>query len=258
VPLFDRFGKRMVPNDTARALEHRARALLQDAVALEQGARGETHRHTLRIGASTTIGNYVLPDLLAGFYGRDVRVPGQDPWRSEVRIANTADICRAVAEFDLDVGVVEGPSHEPAVRAIPWLRDEMVIVGAHDDEFASATQPLTSEALQLATWLLREPGSGTREVADLMLLPHLGDYQRVRVLASSEAIKRAAAAGLGIACLSRWVVDEMLADGRLRALVTEVPPLQRQCYVVMHRARQPTPVMSEFLAMLEQVRLQAS
>ena len=257
VPLFDRFGKRMVPNDTARALEHRARALLQDAVALEQGARGETHRHTLRIGASTTIGNYVLPDLLAGFYGRDVRVPGQDPWRSEVRIANTADICRAVAEFDLDVGVVEGPSHEPAVRAIPWLRDEMVIVGAHDDEFARATEPLTSEALQLATWLLREPGSGTREVADLMLLPHLGDYQRVRVLASSEAIKRAAAAGLGIACLSRWVVDEMLADGRLRALVTEVPPLQRQCYVVMHRARQPTPVMSEFLAMLEQARLLA-
>ena len=258
VLLFDRFGKRMVPNDAARALENRARALLQDAVAFENAARGESHRHALRIGASTTIGNYVLPNLLATFYGRDARSQEQESWRSEIRIANTADICRAVADFDLDVGVVEGPTHESAVHAIPWLRDEMLIVAAKDDEFARTPEPITREALRHATWLLREPGSGTREVADLMLLPHLQEYQRVRVLASSEAIKRAAAAGLGVACLSRWVVDEMLADGRLRALVTEVPVLKRQCYVVMHCARLPTPVMSEFLDVLERARIQAA
>ena len=256
VPLFDRFGKRMVPNDAARTLEHRARALLQDAVALENAVRGEPNRHALRIGASTTIGNYVLPELLAAFFGRDAKQPAQGSWRSEVKIANTAEICRAVADFDLDVGVIEGPSHEPAVHATPWLRDDMMIVGAPDDEWARMPAPLTMEALRQATWLLREPGSGTREVTDQMLLPHLGDYQRVRVLASSEAIKRAAAAGLGVACLSRWVVDEMLADGRLRALATGIPQLHRQCYVVMHRARQPTPVMAEFLAVLERAREQ--
>lgn len=258
VPLFDRLGKRMVPNDAARALELRARALLQDAVALEHAARGESHRHALRIGASTTIGNYVLPNMLATFYGRDVRGQEQGSWRSEIKIANTAEICRAVADFDLDVGVVEGPSHEATVQAIPWLRDEMLIVAAHDDEFARTHGPITREALRSATWLLREPGSGTREVTDLMLLPHLQEYQRVRVLASSEAIKRATAAGLGVACLSRWVVEEMLADGRLRALITEVPVLERQCYIVMHRARQPTPVMVEFLAVLDQARIQAA
>jgi DNA-binding transcriptional LysR family regulator len=256
VPLFDRLGKRMEPNDAAGSLEDRARALLQDAVALEHAARGESHRHALRIGASTTIGNYVLPNLLATFYGRDVR--GQDPvsWRSEVKIANTAEICRAVADFDLDVGVVEGPSHEAAVHAIPWLRDEMLIVAAQDDEFARTPGSIPLEALRRATWLLREPGSGTREVTDLMLLAHLQEYRRICVLASSEAIKRGAAAGLGVACLSRWVVEEMLAGGPLRALVTEIPVLERQCYVVMHRARQPTPVMMEFLAVLEQARVQ--
>ena len=256
VPLFDRFGKRMVANDAARALENRARALLQDAVALENVARGELNLNALRIGASTTIGNYVLPNLLASFFGGEAKQAAQGSWRSEVKIANTAEICRAVADFDLDVGVVEGPSHERAVRAIPWLRDEMMIVGAEDDELVRMPKPLISAALQQATWLLREPGSGTREVADQMLLPYLGDYQRVRVLASSEAIKRAAAAGLGVACLSRWVVEEMLAGGRLRALATEIPQLHRQCYVVMHRARQRTPVMAEFLAVLERARVQ--
>ena len=258
VPLFDRSGKRMVPNDAARALENRARMLLEDALAFENAARGESHRHALRIGASTTIGNYVLPDLLASFFGGNVNQAAQGTWRSEVKIANTAEICRAVADFALDVGVVEGPSHEPTVHAVPWLRDEMVIVGAQDDALAGMQQPLTSGVLRQATWLLREPGSGTREVADQMLLPYLGDYQRVRVLASSEAIKRAAAARLGVACLSRWVVDEMLADGRLRALATEIPQLHRQCYVVMHRARQHTPVMEEFLAVLERARVQGT
>lgn len=251
-PLFDRVGKRLVANDIARSLQPRALALLEESAAFEQAARGELPRHALRIGASTTIGNYVLPPLLARFLGRhdEYRHEDHEQWASEVRIANTADICRAVAAFELDVGIVEGPSHEASLHALPWMRDEMVIVAAADDALASRREPVSPQALRQATWLLREPGSGTREVADAMLQPYLQHYLRVRVLASSGAIKRAAAEGLGLACLSRWVVQDLLDQGRLRRVRTDIPALHRQCYVVFHRTRQNTPHLAALLDLL--------
>jgi DNA-binding transcriptional LysR family regulator len=78
-------------------------------------------------------------------------------------------------------------------------------------------------------------------------------YRRSIELGSSEAIKRAAAAGLGIACLSRWVVSDWLEVGRLREIRTTLPRIVRQCYWVMHRDKKPTPMLQRLLA-----RLQAS
>ncbi len=267
--LFDRAGKRIALNDNGRALLPRALALLDGALGFEAAARDTSDQvQSLRIGASTTIGNYVLPALLGQFLAdRQWRAPS---WRSSVAIGNTAEICRAVAAFELDVGLIEGPCPEPALIVTPWMQDQLVIVAAPAHELiggargsagarpsggarpardapAAASAPVIStKMLRSAVWLLREPGSGTRQATDMALLPYLRSYSRQIELGSTEAIKHAAAANLGLACLSRLAVADSLAAGRLVEVATTLPRLRRQCYVVTHRAKQVTAAMSDF------------
>lgn len=246
--LFDRAGKRLLLNANGRALLQRAEGLLDAAHAIERTAQDTGGQlQSLRIGASTTIGSHVLPGLLSAFLGAEPRQATS--WRSNIVIGNTAEICGRVAAFALDVGLIEGPAHEPDLRVHPWVRDEMVIVGAAPK--TRRTSPLTVKELREEVWLLRELGSGTRETADHALLPHLHAYRRSIELGSSEAIKRAAGAGLGVACLSRWVVSDWLAAGRLRELRTTLPRIVRQCYWVMHRDKKPTAVLRRLIDHLQ-------
>ena len=251
--LFDRTGKRLLLNDNGRALLPRALALLDGAAGIEQMSRdGNAQAVSLRIGASTTIGNYVLPTLLGRFLG-DERHAAAAAWRSTVKIANTESICDAVAAFELDVGLIEGPCHHATLSVTPWLQDELVIVAAPDAPSArstptpQATERVPLKALRERVWLLREPGSGTREATDQLLLPHLRAWRRSIEMGSSEAIKHAAAAGLGTACLSLWVVRDLIDAGRLCRVPTTLPRMTRQCHWVVHRDKQPTTALLRFV-----------
>ena len=248
--LFDRTGKRLLLNDNGRALLPRALALLQGAGDVERMAHDAGQQlQSLRIGASSTIGNHVLPSILAEFLGNSPR--DAPDWSSSVAIGNTNDICTAVADFSLDIGLVEGHCHYPSLAVQPWLRDELVLVAAPEGaQGLDPREPTSLAQLRGAVWLLRESGSGTRETGDLAILPLLHSYRRVIELGSSEAIKQAAAAGLGVACLSRWVVQDFLREGRLLELITPLPAMQRQCFYVLHRGKQITPVLARLLALL--------
>jgi DNA-binding transcriptional LysR family regulator len=247
IRLFDRAGKRLLLNDNGRALLPRARALLDAAAGIEQMSRqSESQIQSLRIGASTTIGNFVLPKLLARFLGGQPRQEST-AWNSRVSIANTEAICDAVAAFELDVGLIEGPCHQPSVAVSPWLQDELVIVAKPDHVPQLAGERIPVKALRELVWLLREPGSGTREATDQLLLPHLRSYRRSIELGSSTAIKYAAAEGIGIACLSRWVVQNLIDNGRLLRLTTTLPKMTRQCYLIVHRDKQPTRTLQRFI-----------
>jgi DNA-binding transcriptional LysR family regulator len=252
--LFERSGKRLLLNDIGRALLPQALNLLDGAASIEQLVRdATTQAQTLRIGASTTIGNYVLPRLLSDFYGRP-EIGFNAAWQSSVMIGNTDAVIQAVANFEIDVGLVEGPCHQPCLRVSPWLMDEMVLVCAptylpRPSGDGLKAQALSKKDLANAVWLLRENGSGTREAMDRALLPKLQSYRRAIELGSSEAIREAAAEGLGIACLSRWVVDDFIRADRLRCLATPLPKMPRQCSLVLHKDKQQTPALQRFVAL---------
>jgi DNA-binding transcriptional LysR family regulator len=251
--LFDRAGKRLLLNENGRSLLPRALAMLDGAAGIEQLARwGDEQAQTLRIGASTTIGNYLLPPLLRRFLGA-CGIEQAASWTSKVTIGNTAAICDAVACFELDVGLIEGPCHGAALSVTPWLQDELVIVAAPDCEAAASGERLPVKALRELVWLLREPGSGTRDATDQLLLPHLRTYRRSIELASSEAIKQCAAEGLGVACLSYCVVRDLVDLRRLKILPTTLPKLARQCYWVVHRDKQPSPALGAFIGQIGEV-----
>lgn len=254
--LFDRVGKRLLLNDNGRTLLPQAQAMLDCAMTIEQTAKdGRAQAQSLRIGASTTIGNDVLPKLLGQFLQQ--QHDQSSAWQSHVVIGNTGTICDAVAAFELDIGLIEGPSHQPMLTVTPWLQDELQVVCAPDyarnngvteiDACAAESAVMSMDALRKAVWLLREQGSGTRETTDHLLLPYLHSYRRSIVMGSSQAIKQAAAEGLGLACLSQWVVGDFIATGRLQAVSTPLPRMTRQCYLVMHQDKRLTPALKRFL-----------
>ncbi|AVG14767.1 MULTISPECIES: LysR family transcriptional regulator [Chromobacteriaceae] len=223
--LFDRVGRRLLINEHGRLLLPRARALL-DAAGDVQGLF-DGGGLALRIGASTTIANYLLPPLLAAFR-RD--------WpqaRLELEVANTRDIVEAVAAFRVDFGLIEGPCHHPELLASPWRQDELLVFAAVSHPLAG--RKVAAAELAEAEWILREAGSGTREEVERVLLPHLMRLSISMELGHSEAIKHAVAAGLGVSCLSRHVVADLLAAGSVVEVDADLPRLTRTLYRVQHR-----------------------
>ncbi|HXZ49811.1 MAG TPA: LysR substrate-binding domain-containing protein, partial [Usitatibacter sp.] len=102
--------------------------------------------------------------------------------------------------------------------------------------------------LREASWLAREAGSGTREVVERALQPHLHAMKAEMELGSTEAITQAAAEGLGLACVSRCTVEDMLKLGRVVVLRTALPKLQRTFYLVHHERRYMSPTLERFIA----------
>jgi DNA-binding transcriptional LysR family regulator len=233
--LFDRVGKRLLLNDNGRALLPTALAVLDSARHLEAAFTSAEHLFfvDLRLFASTTIGNYVLPPLLARFRANTPTA------QIELNIGNTRNVVTAVHEFATDLGFIEGPCHASDVVIVPWLEDELVIVASPSHPMAKAAKrsKLSAKQLGQALWLLREPGSGTREAVEHALLPHLPSMQSALTLGSSEAIKNSAAEGLGICCLSRCVVQDYLANNRLNVLPTRLPRLTRRFAIVHHERK---------------------
>ncbi|TKI05819.1 DNA-binding transcriptional regulator YeiE [Martelella alba] len=236
VKLFDRVGKRLVLNEHGRLLYPRAVALLERAQEIDQLFR--EGNGALRLYASSTIGNYILPEIIAA-YRRDFH---DAPLA--LQVGNSQDVINAVMDFRVDVGLIEGPSHNPSLITQPWLKDELVVFAAPDNPLAG--KPLTLEQLAEAPWILREQGSGTREIVDYLLLAQLPHFQSVMELGNSEAIKHAVRHGLGISCLSRRVVGEALALGTLATLQIPLPPLIRTLYLVRHRQKHLSRALERF------------
>ncbi|MDZ7277901.1 DNA-binding transcriptional regulator YeiE [Pantoea eucrina] len=237
VQLFDRVGKRLVLNEHGRLLYPRAVGLLEQAGEIEQLFSEDNG--AVRLFASSTIGNYLLPGMIA-HYRRDFpHLP------LELSVGNSQDVIHAVADFRVDIGFIEGPCHEPEIISEPWLEDELVIFAAPDA--AILQQPVTSATLAAAPWILRERGSGTREIVDYQLLSHLPPFQLGMELGNSEAIKHAVRHGMGISCLSRRVITDLLDTGLLVEVKAPLPRLTRTLYRIHHRQKHLSNALQRFL-----------
>lgn len=244
-PLFERVGRALVLNAAGRALRAQADALLAQAhdVAQGFGVRGALLPQRLVLGASTTVGNYVLAPLLAQFARSHPQVS------VDVQIGNTREIAQAVQSLAVDLGMIEGASHWPGLVVHPWLRDELVLVAAPGDALAQAAaqRPLGLAQLRRARWLLREPGSGTRERVEQALLPRLHQLPAAATLGSSEAIARCAAQGLGISYLPRVLVQPLLAAGTLVELASVLPRIGRDFSLLARTGHTPAPALAAWV-----------
>lgn len=248
--LFDRVGKRLLLNDHGRAMLSQAMSLVNGAESLEQTFLDEKAPSMLVTGASLTIGNYLLPRLLRHFWQQQGYTLGDSVPPLQVLIANTADIINKVANFEVDIGLVEGPCHRNDIAVTQWLEDELLLVAAPTHPIVLEYGPnlVPAKRLEKANWLLRESGSGTREALERALLPHVTQLKSSLEFNDHEAIKQSAIEGLGIACLSKLVVEDALGVGKLVKLNTQFGVLSRQFRILTHRQKQLTSGMQRFIS----------
>jgi DNA-binding transcriptional LysR family regulator len=242
IRLFDRVGKRLQLNDLGRALQPRAEALLEQARELELGFERHEELGRLEVGATLTIGNYLAVGLLARFMGEH---PGA---RISLQVANTERIAAAVAAFELDVGLIEGELHDPELEVTTWRKDELVVFCAPGHPLARRGS-LTDDDLRAATWILREPGSGTRQTFDRAMHGLLPALHVLLELQHTEAIKRAVEAGLGLGCLSRITLEDAFAAGTLVPLAVPLRDFSRNFYFILHREKYRSPGLERWLAL---------
>ncbi len=239
VALFDRVRRRLLLNENGRALLPKAAALLDQSAELEVLFSG-AHAAPLRVAASLTIGEVLLPDLAARWKQAHPTSP------VHIAVANSSEVIQAVAAFDVDVGFIEGPQTHPDLSVRAWLTDEMVVLAAPGHALAGVRR-IDAEVLRAQPWALREPGSGTREASDRWLLEHLGSIEIGFELGSTETLKRVVSTGAAVGCVSRLAAATALADGSLVELDTQLPPLLRRLAVVVHKDKKLGRGASDFL-----------
>ena len=244
--LFDRQGKRLQLNTEGKELLPRAMELLDRAQELESLLEGKTGVGSLRIGATLTIGNY-LATLLIGDYMQ--QNPGS---RVELAVQNTSAIVEQVAHFKLDLGLIEGDSYHPDLEITPWVDDELVIFAAPDHPL-STCKHLNLHDVANQNWILRERGSGTRQVFDAAMRHQLTNLKILLELEHTEAIKRAVESGLGIGCISRLALKDAFKRGSLVPLEIPELDLKRQFNFVLHKQKFITAGIGKFLDLCRHV-----
>lgn len=254
VKLFDRVGRRIELTEAGRAFLAEARLVLARAAQAEAvlADLSGLARGALALAASQTISNWWLPPLMVAFRQRH---PGIS---LSLRIGNTETVARWVHEGSVDLGLIEGEIDDPALKVDAVAEDELVVVVAPDHPWAKRQWARGEPTLAMVgetRWILREKGSGTREVFEQALaaaakraaLPPAA-LDVLLELPSNDAVRAAVEAGGGATAISRRVVASALRAGTLVQVPVELP--RRRFTAIRHRERTPSRAQNEFRALL--------
>lgn len=244
IQLFDRVGKRLQLNELGQAIRPQAQRLLDEAEALQREFSQHRIPGELKVGATLTIGNYLAVPIMSRYKQLN---PGA---QVSLEVSNTRTIANKVANFSLDIGLIEGELQHPQLNLTPWRSDELCVFAAPNHPLAQR-EALSDHDLLEAKWIIRESGSGTRQTFERAMSGLLPDLQIELELQHTEAIKRAVEAGLGIGCLSRVTLREAFSRGSLVELAVPQRDFQRRFYFVIHKQKYLSAGIQSWVALCE-------
>jgi len=238
--LFHRTGRRIELTDAGLAFLPEAKATLARAESADLFLTefGDLRRGTLALAASQTVAGYWLPPRLMRFHeaypALAIRVGG----------GNTEQVADAVLDGRAELGFVEGAVDHPALAQRVVARDRVVVVASKGHPLAGRL--VTPDDLSAARWVLREPGSGTRNALTSVLDETMLDI--ALSLPSNEAVRSAVLAGNALTAVSEYVVADDLAAGRLAPIAFDLP--ERAFRLLRHKERHRSKAGLAFEAML--------
>lgn len=263
MPLFERVGRRLNQHANAHPVYIQAQAILGQSLTLEHYHKH--HAEQIHIGASTTIGNYVLPPLLAKLYAV---LPDSNV---DMYIANTQEVVSEVEQLNIDIALVEGmprPLDTKVIEQRAWRTDTLMVFAKRDSKWLASIEGnvkiydsaddcyrLSITQLAKLPLLVREAGSGTRQIIDEQLLQHMPDAEVIMAIQQSEAIKHMVSADIGLGCLSQHVIQAELASGKLVQVKVAGIDLTRTWWLVWHKARHQSPIWQTFIDIIQEGRL---
>ncbi|MCD7814012.1 MAG: LysR family transcriptional regulator [Lachnospiraceae bacterium] len=240
IVLFDRIGRRLQITPAGEKFLQYALRILAQFDDLEREMRNWDSVGLLRAGASITIGSQFLPGYVKAFYHA---YPHTDV---QVTVAPSERLEQALINNCLDFALMEGPPHDPAMYAEEYMKDHLSIIASPDEGFIQ-DQQLTLQQFQQQRFLLREPGSGTREVFD-QAVSHAGiTIKPIWEATSTTALVNAVMNGLGIAAVPYRMIQSVLERKQIVTLNVEGLDFTRSFFIVYHKDKYLTPSAKAFL-----------
>ncbi len=231
--LFDRLGRTIVPTKEAEVLYSHALDIIEKAKSIKDsiGQLKKEISGELVIGASTIPGTYLLPFMLADFQKMYPSVSFQ------IIISDSKGIIEKISKHELLLGIVGSKIFNSQIDYIPFLEDELIVVSSHT---LTNEDQLTLKKLIKLPMLLREEGSGTRKETEKIFHEKgisINDINVTGIFGSTDAIKQAVKAGLGISILSRLSVRDELKYGIFKEIKLTDTKMRRKFYIVTHKKR---------------------
>jgi DNA-binding transcriptional LysR family regulator len=248
--LFDRMGRETRLTKAGKVLLQYASKILSDrkealsAVSeFSRGIRGE-----LLLGASTIPGEYIVPELIAGFRQDHPQVS------FSLKEGDTKEVAQYVLQGVVELGMVGARLKQDLLHYDLFAEDELIVIGSPGLTALKGTRISIDEAFR-EVWVLREEGSGTQFAVEKALNKKgrsLRQLNRVTEMGSTSSVKQGVKAGLGLAFISRRAVEEELSAGSLnRVEVVGLDAISRPIYTVFHRGRTLSPIGTKFLRFLK-------
>lgn len=239
IQLFDRISKRIYITDAGRRLLQYAQHITSVFDEMETSLLDWDNSGTLRIGTSITIGNRLLPSLLGRFAQLKPQV------KTYVMIDNSQMIEQGILENKIDIGLIEGVTHSPFLHREDFLDDELVLVCSPRHSWAQRPHIDIGE-LSGQPLLMRERGSGAREVLESVLKLHETEVEPAWESISTQAIIQGVYHNMGVAVLPFLLVEEDVRAGRLHQIAIENLSIKRKFSIITHKNKYVTDPALQF------------
>ena len=236
-PVFDRINKKLVLNEVGRAFHKEIAPLFKKFSDIEYEFKNSENKGVIRVGASTTIVDYLMPAIICSYMSAypDVKIT--------LKEGNTKEIAEMIKEGSIDVGFVEGFVHGPDIIREKIGVDELLVVTADE----SLCKPLTIDQFADKRWVLREEGSGTREVFLDYIKEKVDQLNIFLELGHTESIKTILMNRECLTCISKISIESELEEGKLFKVPVKDFECKRDFLMIYHKDKYKSALFEKFV-----------
>lgn len=246
IKLFERLNRRLFLTAKGKQLLSYARHVTALMAEMDQVIQNPDENCLLSIGATLTIGEFLLPKLVNIFLKQypDMQI--------NATIKNTIEIEKLIMLNEVDFALIEGFRHSSDIIFEPFANDELVLVCSYAHPLSHKNVLTHKEAAEIA-FLVREKGSGTRELFENTMSVHEINWHPSWECSGSDILKSAALNGIGVAVISKQLVQHELNEGSLQTITIEGIELKRKFNLAYHKNKYITESMKTFISMCKNI-----
>jgi len=237
--LFERRNRKLILNENGRMLLENVKKLLINLKELEGAFLENDASGSIVVGASMTIGEYILPDIAYDFMQK---YPNS---KIELVITNTSEISEGLTSGQIDIAFVEGIIQNEKIETRPWRQDELTIIASDKKTFNKKIYKI--EDLYNKKWIIREVGSGTRGVFQRFLGDKFGNLNLFLTLGNTEAIKKIVQKSDSLSCLSKLTIEKELEEGKLFEIPLEGYSFKRELQLAFFKEKYQSKLLKKFV-----------
>lgn len=241
VKLFERLSKKLYITEAGENLLKYARHIVSLFNEMEDNISSKNKNASLKIGATITVGTCVLNDLLKNLKEQNPQI------KTQIFVENTGIIEDMILKSTLDAGIIEGEIKSNDIISIPIVPDELILVCSNSHEF-SKQETIELKQLQNQEFILREKGSGTRELFEKSLENTGISINKKWICNNSEAIKNAVINGQGLTVISKMLVEKELESKKLHAVKIKGVKFNRSFDLVYHKNKYLSDNLKSFMS----------